>query len=129
VGSTLGRRDFLGVIAAVLRVGGARVAGAARGKRSGGGRIALPKGWVEAGREFSLGPFWFWNDQLSEGEIVRQLDDFCAHGVKSMCKQVLLLAKGDRKGDIEWPQKIKTRENQGEMDLSRIVYRMSCWHR
>lgn len=32
-------------------------------------------------REFSQAPFWFWNDQLSESEIVRQLDDFQTHGV------------------------------------------------
>lgn len=32
-------------------------------------------------REFSLLPFWFWNDALDEKEIVRQLDDFLAHGV------------------------------------------------
>ncbi len=32
-------------------------------------------------REFSHAPFWFWNDRLSETEIVRQLDDFQAHGV------------------------------------------------
>jgi len=32
-------------------------------------------------REFSHAPFWFWNDELSEAEIARQLDDFQAHGV------------------------------------------------
>ena len=32
-------------------------------------------------REFSHAPFWFWNDELSESEIARQLDDFQAHGV------------------------------------------------
>ncbi len=32
-------------------------------------------------REFSQAPFWFWNDQLSETEIARQLDDFQVHGV------------------------------------------------
>ena len=32
-------------------------------------------------REFSQAPFWFWNDQLSEAEITRQLDDFQAHGI------------------------------------------------
>jgi hypothetical protein len=32
-------------------------------------------------REFSLMPFWFWNDALSEAEIVRQIADFEAHGV------------------------------------------------
>ncbi|MBT3296291.1 MAG: hypothetical protein HN919_08910 [Verrucomicrobia bacterium] len=32
-------------------------------------------------REFSQAPFWFWNDELSEAEIARQLDDFQAHSV------------------------------------------------
>ena len=32
-------------------------------------------------REFSQAPFWFWNDELNEGEISRQLDEFQAHGV------------------------------------------------
>lgn len=32
-------------------------------------------------REFSQAPFWFWNDDLSETEISRQLDDFQAHGI------------------------------------------------
>ena len=31
--------------------------------------------------EFSLCPFWFWNDDLSEPEILRQIADFQAHGV------------------------------------------------
>jgi hypothetical protein len=32
-------------------------------------------------REFSLSPFWFWNDDLDEAEILRQIADFEAHGV------------------------------------------------
>ncbi len=32
-------------------------------------------------REFSVMPFWFWNDELKEQEIVRQMADFEAHGV------------------------------------------------
>src|SRR4051794_10997451 len=32
-------------------------------------------------REFSLMPFWFWNDDLSEREILRQIADFDSHGV------------------------------------------------
>jgi hypothetical protein len=32
-------------------------------------------------REFSLMPFWFWNDTLKDSEIVRQIADFEAHGV------------------------------------------------
>ena len=43
--------------------------------------VELPGGWLEPPAEFSLAPFWFWNDALSEKEIARQLDDFKAHGV------------------------------------------------
>ncbi len=32
-------------------------------------------------REFSVMPFWFWNDRLDEAEIRRQIADFQAHGV------------------------------------------------
>ena len=32
-------------------------------------------------REFSLVPFWFWNDTLDAAEIVRQIDGFAARGV------------------------------------------------
>ena len=41
----------------------------------------LPGGWLNPPREFSLCPFWFWNDNLSEKEIDRQLADFQAHEV------------------------------------------------
>ncbi|MBI4581327.1 MAG: hypothetical protein HY718_16620, partial [Planctomycetes bacterium] len=36
---------------------------------------------VRPGPEFSQMPFWFWNDRLSEAEIVRQMADFREHGV------------------------------------------------
>lgn len=32
-------------------------------------------------REFSVMPFWFWNDSLRDEEIIRQIDDFERHGV------------------------------------------------
>ena len=32
-------------------------------------------------REFSVMPFWFWNDALNADEIIRQIDDFQQHGV------------------------------------------------
>ncbi|MCC6727746.1 MAG: hypothetical protein IT208_00230 [Chthonomonadales bacterium] len=32
-------------------------------------------------RAYTLIPFWFWNDELDEAEIRRQIDDFEAHGV------------------------------------------------
>lgn len=37
--------------------------------------------FIDPPREFSLCPFWFWNDALSESEIARQIDDFQRHGV------------------------------------------------
>ncbi len=41
----------------------------------------IPSGWLFPPAEFSLCPFWFWNDELTEQEIVRQIEDFRAHGV------------------------------------------------
>jgi len=41
----------------------------------------LPKDFVDPPREFSVMPFWFWNDTLKDEEIVRQIADFEAHGV------------------------------------------------
>jgi alpha-L-rhamnosidase len=32
-------------------------------------------------REFTLMPFWFWNDELTGAELLRQIADFEAHGV------------------------------------------------
>ncbi|MBN1564555.1 MAG: hypothetical protein JXA10_11990 [Anaerolineae bacterium] len=43
--------------------------------------IQLPQAWQAPPTEFSLAPFWFWNDTLTEAEISRQLDAFQAHGV------------------------------------------------
>ncbi|MBC7785847.1 MAG: hypothetical protein H7144_18625, partial [Burkholderiales bacterium] len=31
--------------------------------------------------EFSMMPFWFWNDELSDAELIRQIDDFEKHSV------------------------------------------------
>ncbi len=43
------------------------------------------KQWIRvyrrAPRSYTLVPFWFWNDDLDEREIKRQIDDFRAHGV------------------------------------------------
>jgi hypothetical protein len=44
-------------------------------------KIEVSPVWFDPPREFSPAPFWFWNDALSEEEIVRQIDDFCDHGV------------------------------------------------
>jgi len=78
VKSIIDRRQFLALVGAGVVVGRWPVPGFGREQRGG---PALPAGWVDPAREFSLGPFWFWNDQLSEKEIARQLDDFCDHGV------------------------------------------------
>src|SRR5664280_2165550 len=42
---------------------------------------ALPENFINPPREFSVMPFWFWNDTLKDDEIVRQIADFEAHGV------------------------------------------------
>ncbi len=47
----------------------------------GAGSKSVPAGWATPPAEFSLCPFWFWNDALTEQEIVRQIADFQAHGV------------------------------------------------
>jgi len=41
----------------------------------------LPHDWQHPPAEFSLAPFWFWNDDLDETELSRQLDEFQSHGV------------------------------------------------
>jgi hypothetical protein len=41
----------------------------------------LPKDFINPPREFSVMPFWFWNDTLKDEEIVRQIADFESHGV------------------------------------------------
>ncbi len=37
--------------------------------------------FADPGREYSLMPFWFWNDDLDRDEIARQMADFERHGV------------------------------------------------
>jgi hypothetical protein len=37
--------------------------------------------FINPPREFSLMPFWFWNDTLKNSEIIRQIEDFENHGV------------------------------------------------
>lgn len=43
--------------------------------------MALFDQFVNAPREYTIIPFWFLNDDLSEEELKRQIDDFEAHGV------------------------------------------------
>jgi hypothetical protein len=51
--------------------------------RAGAGQatVSLPPEWIDPPHEFSQTPFWFWNDDLSEAELLRQIEDFQAHGV------------------------------------------------
>lgn len=37
--------------------------------------------WRDPSREFSLVPFWFWNDALTEEGILSQMEAFCDRGV------------------------------------------------
>ncbi|MDO5308383.1 MAG: hypothetical protein Q4G03_02655 [Planctomycetia bacterium] len=41
----------------------------------------LESEFKEPPREFTLMPFWFWNDELREEELIRQIDSFQEHGV------------------------------------------------
>ncbi len=41
----------------------------------------IPQGFKDPPGEFSLMPFWFWNDTLTDQELLRQVADFEAHGV------------------------------------------------
>lgn len=41
----------------------------------------LPATFVDPPRDYSLAPFWFWNDDLDADELRRQIDDFHDHGV------------------------------------------------
>ncbi len=48
-----------------------------------GRTVKLPEEWVNPPSEFSQAPFWFWNDDLSEAELLRQIEDFKARGVQA----------------------------------------------
>ena len=37
--------------------------------------MATLQQFINAPREYTLVPFWFWNDALTEDEIRRQIDD------------------------------------------------------
>lgn len=81
--SVLTRRQFahrLGLAGVGLGLAAAPVMGATA-ESSLRRTTKLSAGWRRPPREFSLCPFWFWNDELSEAGIERQLADFQAHGV------------------------------------------------
>lgn len=76
----MGRRDFLGVLGASV-ASATRAGPACAASRPVAEQVTLADQWRNPPVEFSIAPFWFWNDELSEDEIARQLDDFQAHGV------------------------------------------------
>lgn len=41
----------------------------------------LRRAFLDPADEFSPIPFWFWNDEVTEAELTRQIDDFRAHGM------------------------------------------------
>jgi hypothetical protein len=81
--SEIDRRSFLSLLGAgvptILLPGCLRGSKGPVVTRKDGTRFL--NGWFDPPAEFSQAPFWFLNDKLSEAEIVRQLDDFRAHGV------------------------------------------------
>ncbi len=76
------RRRFL-VSVGTGAIGAATAYASAGTNRAGkkGNLQKIPTDWMNPPAEFSLCPFWFWNDELSEQEIIRQIEDFRAHGV------------------------------------------------
>ena len=66
---------------AALGVTTGTIADGVRYEQKKAGHDKLPADWLNTPAEFSLCPFWFWNDELSEKEIARQIEDFRAHGV------------------------------------------------
>jgi len=75
------RRRFL-VSLGTGAIGAATVYASGGTKRPGIRNLQkIPSGWLFPPAEFSLCPFWFWNDNLTEDEIIRQIEDFRAHGV------------------------------------------------
>jgi len=78
--SALNRREFLEAAGATaIGVSSAATLWAQDGPS--GQSAILPAEWLNPPTEFSQAPFWFWNDDLSEAELLRQIDDFRAHGV------------------------------------------------
>jgi hypothetical protein len=76
---SINRRDFLKTLSLIPPVAGLNLNFNSIYKK--GKVLSVLNQWQNPSREFSQAPFWFWNDELSEKEISRQLDDFCSHGV------------------------------------------------
>ena len=79
-GSRMDRRDFL-TVAGLGAISAADLLKAAASKNASQPLVELSAGWCRPGAEFSMAPFWFWNDRLTEDEISRQMADFRDHGV------------------------------------------------
>ncbi|NLF68628.1 MAG: hypothetical protein GX575_06170 [Candidatus Anammoximicrobium sp.] len=77
--SSAARRVALALAVAALNAGHAWICSAAETGAS--AAIGVPAEFQDPPREFSVMPFWFWNDDLKDEEIVRQIADFEAHGV------------------------------------------------
>jgi hypothetical protein len=73
------RRDFLKFAAAIPPVAGLNLNLTSFVKKT--KNELFLQTWSKPPREFSQVPFWFWNDELSEKEISRQLQDFVDHGI------------------------------------------------
>ena len=50
-------------------------------KKTGTSGASFMQQWRQPPRESSQAAFWFWNDDLSEAELSRQMQDFVDHGV------------------------------------------------
>lgn len=80
--SYIDRRHFLASLGvAALQLGTAAAQKPVHGRHETSGCSKCPAEWLEPPAEFSLCPFWFWNDALSKREIIRQIEDFRGHGV------------------------------------------------
>jgi hypothetical protein len=51
------------------------------GEKTGTSGASFMQQWRQPPRESSQAAFWFWNDDLSEAELSRQMQDFVDHGV------------------------------------------------
>jgi hypothetical protein len=80
----MNRREFLNAASGSLSIAALSKGALGAAKKAPAGsevRSEFLKGWRNPSREFSQAPFWFWNDALSESEIIGQMDNFRAHGV------------------------------------------------
>jgi len=109
---------------AVLRLATATTAGGKQVESKKVGSLSLHAEWLEPPVEFSLCPFWFWNDVLSKREILRQLDDFRAHGVYGF----VIHPRAGLPGSVGWMSKAMIEfmrfaiEGAAERDMWVVLY-------